>query len=383
MLRSYATALGIALAFTALGPPTTSRADEASGTWTGRVEVRGSYYWERSTRVVAPTIGGRLDAPNGMSVQAYYLVDSITSASVAAGALVDVGFREIRNEVGATVSGEIDVGEQHLAMTGGTRFSREPDYRSYTGNAAFRLAVDQRNTVIGLNLSYLHDEVRQVFRTGSQIRPPAAGTFDEDFDGVVLALYAEHLVNDRLQLAGGYDLVLLRGYLASPYRQVQIGGILEPESHPDTRNRHTLWTRAQVAVPEAHGALHAMVRGYADSWDIRAITVETRWYQSIGEHLLVRLRHRYYAQTASFFDSGHALPTYTDSPRYFTADPKMERFYDNEVGAAIITRLGFFGDSSLDWIAGAEIEFAFDYRFSTNRFGDAIFAAMVLRMPFD
>ena len=129
-------------------------------------------------------------------------------------------------------------------------------------------------------------------------------------------------------------------------------------------------------------ALHALVRGYSDSWDVRAITVESRWYQSLGEFLVLRMRHRYYAQTASFFDSGAATPTYTDSPRYFTADPKMQRFHDHEVGGALITRLGFFGDSSFDWLSGAEIEFAFDYRFSTNRFGDAIFAAMVLRMPF-
>src|SRR5579862_1045924 len=30
-------------------------ADEASGTWTGTVEARGNYFWERSTRVIVPT----------------------------------------------------------------------------------------------------------------------------------------------------------------------------------------------------------------------------------------------------------------------------------------------------------------------------------------
>lgn len=363
--------------------PAPTRADSASDTWTGRVELRGSYYWERSTRVVAPTIGARVDSPNGVSIQAFYLVDSITSASVAAGALVDVGFREIRNEVSGSIGGEFDVGEEHMTVTGGMRYSREPDYRSYTGNASFRLALDERTTTLGLSATYLHDEVRQVFRTGSQIRPPAAGSFDRDFDGVVLALTAERVINARLVLTAGYDLGLLRGYLASPYRQVQIDGILQPENHPDSRNRHTLWLRGQLAVPEARGALHALVRGYTDSWDVRAVTVETRWYQEVGDNLLLRLRHRYYAQTASSFDSGLATPMYSGGPRYFTADPKMQRFHDHEVGGAIVTRLGFLDDSAFDWLDDGEIEFAFDYRFSTNRFGNAIFAAMVLRMPFD
>jgi len=360
-----------------------AHADRASDTWTGRVELRGSYYWERSTRVVAPTIGGRIDAPNGVTIQASYLVDSITSASVAAGALVDTGFREVRNEVTGSVGGEIDFGENHLAITGGARFSHEPDYRSYSGNASVRLALDDRTTTIGLNATYLHDEVRQVFRTGSQIPPPAAGMFDQDFDGVVLSLYAEHVVNSKLVVTGGYDLGILQGFLASPYRQVQIDGVLRPETHPDSRNRHTLWVRTQLAVPEAHGAAHVLLRGYADSWDIRAASVETRWYQALGESLLVRLRYRYYAQTASSFESGRATPMYSGAPRYFTADPKMQRFHDNEVGGAVITRLSFLDDSIFDWLDEAEIEFAFDYRFSTNRFGNAIFAAMVLRAPFD
>jgi hypothetical protein len=37
-------------------------ADEASGTWTGEVTVQGNYYWETSTRVVAPEVGCGDDA---------------------------------------------------------------------------------------------------------------------------------------------------------------------------------------------------------------------------------------------------------------------------------------------------------------------------------
>lgn len=64
-----------------LGVSLTARADRASGTWTGSVETRGNYYWERSTRVVAPTVAVNLDSPDGVQLHADYLVDVITSAS--------------------------------------------------------------------------------------------------------------------------------------------------------------------------------------------------------------------------------------------------------------------------------------------------------------
>ncbi|MDH3728991.1 MAG: hypothetical protein OER77_15780, partial [Myxococcales bacterium] len=70
-----------------------------TGTWTGDVQLRGNYYWDRSTRVVAPEIIAQLEAPQGSRLRVDYLVDSITSASIAAGALEDTRFNEIRHDV--------------------------------------------------------------------------------------------------------------------------------------------------------------------------------------------------------------------------------------------------------------------------------------------
>ncbi|MFT5353063.1 MAG: hypothetical protein ACI9KE_000260, partial [Polyangiales bacterium] len=67
-----------------------AQADRASGTWTGDLQLRGNYYWERSTRVVAPSLSAGIVSPDGVRVGGEYLVDSITSASQAAGVLEDV-----------------------------------------------------------------------------------------------------------------------------------------------------------------------------------------------------------------------------------------------------------------------------------------------------
>lgn len=365
---------------------TSARADEASGTTTGRVELRGNYYYERSTRVVAPSVAARLDTARGLSVEGTYLVDSITSASVAAGALVDSGFTEIRHDMTLTVAGERPVGEDHVALSATVRGSREPDYVSASGTLSLRFLLDERNTTVGFAVTALHDEVRQVFRVGSQIRPPQMGpggttVFDEDFDGLVSSLSFERVVNPRLVLGAGYDLAHLRGFLASPYRQVQVNGILAQESHPNLRLRHTLSARAVLALPRADAALHVGLRGYADSWDIRAITVDARYYQSIGEFLLLRMRYRYYVQTAASFDSGLALPTYTGAHRYYTADPKMQAFDAHEFGFAWIVDLGFLGERA-GFLRDAELEFMADYRLNSNRFGDAVIAGAAVRAPF-
>ncbi|MEO8214658.1 MAG: hypothetical protein ABI560_15760, partial [Myxococcales bacterium] len=68
-----------------------------------RVTVRGQYYREPSTRVVQPVAEISADLPGGLDMSAHYLLDAITSASVASGAAGDNLFTEYRNEAGVSV----------------------------------------------------------------------------------------------------------------------------------------------------------------------------------------------------------------------------------------------------------------------------------------
>ena len=81
-------------------------ADESSGTWTGNLRLQGNYYWETSTRVVAPEVRGTLVSPDGVVISAGYLIDAITSASLAAGVIEDIRFTETRNQ------GSLSVGQR-------------------------------------------------------------------------------------------------------------------------------------------------------------------------------------------------------------------------------------------------------------------------------
>jgi hypothetical protein len=56
------------------------------------VIVRGAYYREASTRVIQPIVEVERESPSGIDVGAHFLVDAITSASIAAGTSVDYVF---------------------------------------------------------------------------------------------------------------------------------------------------------------------------------------------------------------------------------------------------------------------------------------------------
>lgn len=373
--------VAVLCALSLVGAPRVALADEASGRVSGAVSVRGNYWWEQSTRVVAPETAIELETATGTRLQATYLLDAITSASVAAGALTDQRFTEVRHDVQFGASHELHLdGDRHFRTGGLVRVSREPDYLSFALTNTNELSLDERNTILRLNLAYAHDEVRQLFRMGNQTRPGAA-PFDQDFDAYTISGSIERVLRADMVLVGGVDFTYVRGYLASPYRQVSLNGVLVPESHPGTRARATLWGRLQWAIPASGTAFHVMYRAYVDSWHVAAISPEVRVYQAIGDSFVVRLRYRYYAQSASSFYANE-MGAYMGDPRYYTADPKMSAFVVHEGGVQTVLRLGFLGGTALDFLREAELDLVFDWVHRTNRFGDGVLAQVGVRVPF-
>lgn len=365
--------------------PELAAADEASGRASGSVSVRGNYWWERSTRVVAPEVAVELETATGTRLQATYLLDAITSASVAAGALTDQRFTEVRHDTQLGASHELHLaGDRHYRPGALVRVSREPDYTSFALTNTNELALDERNTILRLNLAYAHDEVRQVFRAGSQIRPaPGGGSrpFDQDFDAYTISGSVERVVRPDAVVVAGLDVTYVRGYLASPYRQVSINGVLVNEIHPDVRLRATLWGRLQWAIPRTGTALHLIGRVYGDSWDIAAVSPEIRVYQAIADAFVVRLRYRYYIQSAAFFDA-NGTGMYEGDPRHATADPKMSAFHVHEGGIQTVMRFSFLEGTALQALSQTELDLVFDWVRRTNRFGDGVLAQVGLRIPF-
>lgn len=360
-----------------------SRADEVDGEWSGRISLLGNYYWETSTRVVAPELNVQLTAPNGTDLSANYLVDTITSASQAAGTTIDVSFNETRHDITLGAGHELELGDNALALTGGVHFSREPDYTSLSGTVGGALFLNQRATTLHLTLGYLHDEVRQNFRGP----PPAAspgtilGRFNEDFDALSVTIGWDQVLQSWLIAEVSYDLAYLRGFLANAYRRVMIAGAAVGETHPGTRIRHTVTGRLKAHIRQTRTTLQLRYRAYLDSWDIGAINPEVRVYQQLARDLHLRLRYRYYRQTRSFFyeDDDEA---YSPNAVFFTNDPKMSAFHSHEVGAQFRLGFGFLEGTALDGLRGGRMDLSFNYMWRTSSFGDAVTAQVGMTVPF-
>jgi len=360
-------------------------ADRASGTTTGLLELRGDYYWETSTRVLAPSARLRLDLPDGLSLDGEYLLDSVTSASVAAGALTDSGFTERRNDASLGAAYEFDLGEAALALSLHGTFSKEPDYRSLSGSFGAALSLNDRASVLRFSLGYLHDDVGQVFRTGTGARPDpmggVAGSFSENLEAFTSSAGLDQVLTPTLTASVSYDFGRVSGFLASPYRRLLLAdGTRRAENHPDLRLRHTVSGRLAWYVRATHSAIHVAYRAYVDSWRIAAITPEVRLYQELGGHRTLRLRYRYYAQNrASFYKPADQ---YTADDTLISVDPKMCAFHSHLLGLKMMLDLSFLEHSVLESFAAATVDMNFEYIWNTNRYGDGVIASVGLRLPF-
>ncbi|MEM9194015.1 MAG: DUF3570 domain-containing protein [Myxococcota bacterium] len=364
-------AWGAALAATTvpLGAPSNASAQG----WSGAVEVRGNYYWERSTRVVAPEINVEAESPGGLRVNGHYLVDSITSASQAAGAIVDVRFTEIRHDFGAGIGYEFDLGDASLDLSANLRYSNEPDYRSHGARINAALALNDRATTLNLGVGGVHDVVGSVLRGTSEEDQGKVG----NLNSLVVSAGISQVLTPTLQVSVGYDFGYLSGFLSNPYRAVPLVQ-LEPERHPDTRSRHTLYGRVAWYIPATRTALHALYRAYIDSWDIGALTPELRVYQELGDTFVLRTRWRHYTQTRAFFQQ----ESYTEDDEFRTADPKMTRFHSNLLGGLLLVRMDFLEGSALDFARDATFELGIEYIWNTNSFGNGVIAQAGARVPF-
>jgi hypothetical protein len=389
-----AAALGLALAFVAtawnVAPESGALADETTGTWTGAVETRGNYYWERSTRVIAPTVHAELAAPSGVRLSVDYLVDAITSASVAAGVNADIRFTEIRHDVGLGIAYEFRLSDDAQLLTSlRARWSEEPDYSARSVGTSAQLSLNERSTLLSLSASWAFDDVRMRIMGG-----PRMGIYDVDanagvrqthpwdIDLHVLTLTAgwSQVLSPRLVLETGYDLGYLSGYQNNVYRQVTVAGTPRPENHPRLRWRHAVYGRLAYYLAETRTSLQVLGRAYLDSWDIAALTPELRVYQEVGPLAQVRLRWRHYTQTAAYF---YREPLeYVATDVWVSADPKMSRFHSNLLGVQLLLGLDFLSGSALDFARGGSVDFGFDYLWNTNRFGNGVIAQFGLRLPF-
>jgi hypothetical protein len=353
-----------------------------------RVIVRGNYYREESTRVLSPEVKVTVDAPDErLTVGAAYLLDAVTSASIATGTAVVTGgdnvFTELRHEAAGTLGSQLGMWQLGSFF----RYSTETDYESRsTGLSAGRDFL-QRSVNLSLSYAYNFDRVFRIFDStgrrlpwcGGSIEPNCLGTGRRDSNLLqvhYLAAGYTHALHRTVLLIGTLEYGNLAGPQDNPYRGMQIPGV-SFEKHPLQRHRFALFGSVRWHLPRTRITLEPRYRFYADDWAMRTHAIDLRGHFRATAHLRIRLRYRFYIQNEAFFWRDDMM--YLDSEIACTrstpqgcasADPKLDDWLSHTAGIQLTYGLdGLARRRGLAWLEGGWVQATYNYVHQTNRFG--------------
>ncbi|MES1166211.1 MAG: DUF3570 domain-containing protein, partial [Verrucomicrobiota bacterium] len=335
------------------------------------------------------------DLPAGVDVTSHVLMDAITSASAASGPSGDNIFTEYRNEASLAVGKRWS----RTALRAGYRYSAESDYWSHAWMAAasWRLWGDTATLAVtgGLGL----DQVGRRVQGGAPTPPATPGApctptgirtcpLNSWFGGVGYS----QVLSPTILLQGGYEFILMDGFLASPYRQVM--GM--PERVPERRWRNAFWARAAFYLPRTKTGLQALGRLYwdfedttkpfaaDDPWHVVSATAEVRAYQELGRDVEIRLTARGYLQgPANFYCDVGARPNCYVGKDLFTSDPKLGNvdslYLEGKLywEAVALREVPFFG-----WFSEGTFELSYGLFLQTTTFGTAHVLQTGYSLPF-
>lgn len=368
-----------------------------------RATVRGNYYRERSTRVMQPMAQVTVDAPDErLTIGATYLLDAISSASIASGTQAATGgdavFTELRHEVMATAASRL--GEWTLG--GFFRYSTETDYLSRAGGLALARDFLERNINLGLSYSFAGDRWYRIQNNTGARAPWCGGDVDinecrtgahganSNFLQVhnVAGTYTHTLHKTVLaQFSMGYSH--LRGPQDNPYREGFLGGI--EETHPHVRNRVVLTPGVRWMIPRARTTFEPFYSLYVDDWGQRAHTPEIRVHVRPVRYLRLRARYSYYKQSAAFFF--RADGQYVDGAgrcsraavlNCATADVKATPWDAHTPGIQLTWEFDGLAarHRSLRWLEGGFVELTYNHLFQDNRFGNARIGSLAISLTY-
>lgn len=375
--------LASVLALATLAPSTTRADDE--------VRLRGNYWRDRNTRIFAPEASLRKEYGTGTSVEASYLLDAITSASVSAGVLTDQPFTELRNEVGVRVGQKLGPAN----VSAGYRYSTESDYWSHTGGVSASTDLLQKNLTLALSYYYTRAEVAQrASAVGYLWAADSRKREDSQLNTHYASLSLAQVLSRRALVEGGYELLVMDGYQANPYRRALVSGNPLREEVPGLRIRHTLTAALRLTPVYNAGALrylalYAKYRFYTDDWHVNAHAPELRATAAVGP-LSLRLTGRYYWQSQADFyldqkGDGTTIPMYAmgvqrghcPTQGCYTGDAKLSKFSAvflegrADLSLGFLARAGKLGPFFARTLLGLSLGHYWNTDYANAQFGDA------------
>jgi uncharacterized protein DUF3570 len=329
----------------------TLAASAASAQQQSHVSAGTSFFHESggplNMNVITPEVEADVAVTQGIAVNAGWTADVVSGASVAVvdapangvDAISSASVHDVRHVLG----GGARVQDGQSSIGGNYHYGFENDYRSHSFDVSARTELYEHNTALEMTYARAFDSVCDGPSASEAVLKPRLDTSDGCFNSAVMNRHDRALGSQTFQGAWTQQWTpifsmqttataqLLHGFQSNPYRAVRIGRTAAQEHHPDDRARYALGMGFRIWLEPLRGALQPQVRIYRDTWDIRSISAELGYEQTLGVGLRFRARARYYTQSAAAFYSDD----YVLNPKgsYFTGDRELSAMRTGLLGA--------------------------------------------------
>jgi hypothetical protein len=338
------------------------------------VTVRGAYYREHSTRVIQPVVEVESDTPSGWDVKAHYLLDAITSASIAAGTTTDTIFTETRNEAGLMLRKRWSRSD----VVGSYRYSAESDYWAHTmglgGSTRFWGDTARIGVAVGLSLDRLASRART---PACAVPPDPSCPLSTYYAGANYTQILSRVAIAQVSAEAAY----LDGFQGNLYRTVPN---FTYEELPGQRLRAALAARANYYFERLSMSVRLHYRYYfdtwawddtgSDPWRVWSHTIEGRLYRPLTSTLELRLTFRQYIQSkANFWCDVIASPgCYGVGSIYYSTDPKLGPVYTSYPEVQLVWHAeALAGIPVLGWASAGYFTLSYGRFIQSTSFADA------------
>jgi len=297
------------------------------------------------TQVVSPLVRAQADVTPTTNVSAGYVVDIVTSASID---LVTQASAKTIHDVRHQGS----LGASHLrgewTLSGGYVYSTENDYASHGVSAGLERRLFSNNTTLhaGYALS-----LNKVGRAGDL-------NFSRDLQVQTLGATWTQILTPTFATQLAYTFASADGYQASPYRFVPVrtarrepAQLWVPESDPLQRYKNAITAGANLYLG-SDSSIQGDYRFFVDSWGIMSHTFQLRYLVNFSEKVELRVRNRFYTQSAASFYRGN----YGEVMTFMTIDRELGSLWSEMFGF----KLGWKVIPTLELEAKSEV-FYFSY----------------------
>jgi hypothetical protein len=295
--------------------------------------------------------------------------DAVTGATTVSGG-TGGGFEQVRQEVVTGLSQRI--GSTLLGV--GYFYGDEKDYRSNAYSIAATQELFQKNLTLTALYGKTLDDVYK-------LDPPNVG-FPKDKNTDTFTIAATQILTRRLLISGGYSYSRVDGFQSNPLRKVKaiqqfiqgipIGPVFE-ENHPNLRVRQTFFLRFKQYFP-SRTASDLNFSYYLDDWGVHAFTAEPRLEHYLSDSVILRLRYRFYSQSAADFYQPLYFASEVTNETIKTADVRLRKFDSHTLGVG----LRLLGETLRDW----SVLLTYDRYFQTNDGINADIYQLIISIPY-